>query len=227
MEGNPAVATTAEIAQSIDTAWMIANGTLVLLMQAGFALLEVGVVRHSFSAFTFLKAIGYIFASSLAFFIFGYAFSFGSGSSTASTSFIGLEYFALDRLPPADGAYFFFMWTMASTLCAIISVAMLERSTVGPYLIFSFILTAFVWPPVVHAVWSSEGFMSKYNPNISLPEGLIDFSGAGVVHLVAGLAAGISTYWVGARDGFLDDYGEPRRTPPTSYVHVGLGTFLL
>ncbi|KAJ6948238.1 hypothetical protein NC651_002559 [Populus alba x Populus x berolinensis] len=55
------------------------------------------------------------------------------------------------------------------------------------YLVFSFFLSGFVYPIVVHWVWSSNGWLSP-SSNQLLGSGAIDFAGSGVVHLVGGVA---------------------------------------
>ena len=57
-------------------------------------------------------------------------------------------------------ATWFFKWTFASAAATISSGAMAERTKVLGYLINTIVTTAFIYPVVVHWVWSSEGFLS-------------------------------------------------------------------
>ena len=54
------------------------------------------------------------------------------------------------------------------------------------------VVSAFIYPVVVHWVWSAEGWLSifrKFSPNHGgtalFGSGMIDFAGSGVVHMVS------------------------------------------
>tara|TARA_B110000971_G_scaffold206279_1_gene229405 strand:- start:64 stop:384 length:321 start_codon:yes stop_codon:yes gene_type:complete len=100
------------------------------------------------------------------------------------------------------------------------------------YLCYSTMLTGVVYPVVVHAIWSSNGFLSAFNSAGPLfkDTGMIDFAGSGVVHLTGGFSALIAAIILGPRIGrFTDKEGNPAvNTMQSHNVSLQiLGTFIL
>jgi len=100
------------------------------------------------------------------------------------------------------------------------------------YLCYSFALTAFVYPVIVHWLWSSNGYLSAFAENPFLGSGVIDFAGSGVVHTTGGITALVAAIVLGPRIGrFYDRDGNPLDKPaewaPHSTALQCLGTFLL
>lgn len=101
------------------------------------------------------------------------------------------------------------------------------------YLCYSVFLTGFVYPVVVHSMWSSNGFLSAFNNDGYFRDvGVIDFAGSGVVHMTGGTTALIAAAVLGPRKGrFYDEDGNALETPVTFQPHSValqvLGTFIL
>ena len=77
------------------------------------------------------------------------------------------------------------------------------------YFSYSMFLTGFVYPTIVHAVWSSNGFLSAFSKEPLGGVGAVDFAGSGVIHVTGGMTALIATKILGPRQGrFYDDSGE-------------------
>jgi ammonium transporter, Amt family len=166
----------------------------------------------------------------LAFFAFGFAFSFGSSSSGKSYSFIGDDSFFLRG--NVDPAVFFFQYAFSATAVTIVAGTVAERCKMAAYLGYSFLLTGFVYPVVVHAFWAGDGYFSIANNHALIGMGAIDFSGSGVVHLTGGYAALYAACVLGARKGrFYDKDGNPLArlgfTKGHSVALQMLGTMLL
>ena len=94
----------------------------------------------------------------------------------------------------------FFQWAFAGAASTIVSGAVAERTKFEAYLIFSFVITVFIYPVVVHWGWGN-GFLSAWgampdaddnaHPLLSktnTSRGMIDFAGSGIVHMVGGVA---------------------------------------
>lgn len=99
------------------------------------------------------------------------------------------------------------------------------------YLGYSFFISAFVYPVVVHWVWSPIGWLSKfrslYDLDLLWGSGMIDYAGSGVVHMVGGLSGLMGCVMVGPRMGRFDSNGNPVEMPGHSATLVVLGTVLL
>jgi Amt family ammonium transporter len=80
-----------------------------------------------------------------------------------------------------------------------------ERIHFAIYIYITTILTAFIYPVVVHWGWAGDGFASAWCGNVYdcglFGTGVIDFAGSGVVHMVGGVAAFVCAYFVGPRHG--------------------------
>ena len=82
------------------------------------------------------------------------------------------------------------------------------------YFGYSVLLAGLVWPIIVRAVWSYEGFLSAFAHDPLWGVGMIDFAGGGVVHVVGGLTALHAAMILGPRRGrFEDDEGKSTAEP--------------
>ena len=152
----------------MDNLWVFIAGILVFFMQAGFALVEAGLTRSKNVANIMAKNIADMCIGVLAFYAVGYAFAYGGGGGW----FIGggswfLSGTSLFELPAAtlgeDGIWasgglsgatdFFFQVVFAATAVTIASGAMAGRTKFSAYLMFAGLMTAFIYPVVVHWTW--------------------------------------------------------------------------
>ena len=112
----------------------------------------------------------------IGFYTIGFGIAYG-GTETGLT-FIGNGDFAL-RDFKGDYAFFFFEFAFAATAATIVAGAVAERCKMSAYLCYSFFLTAFVYPVIVHSIWSANGFLSGFAPVEKRFQGVgvIDFAG--------------------------------------------------
>lgn len=116
----------------------------------------------------------------------------------------------------------------AATASTIVAGTLAERCQMAAYLCFSIVLTAFVYPVIIHTIWSNNGFLSPFRLNPLWESGMIDFAGSGVVHLTGGTTALIASLILGPRKGrFCEDLGAPNTIKGHSSSLQTLGTFLL
>jgi ammonium transporter, Amt family len=132
------------------------------------------------SPFSMLKNLLDACFGALAFYAVGYAFAFG-GTETGVT-FIGNGDFGL-RDYQGDYAFFFFQFAFAATAATIVAGTVAERCKMSAYCCYSIFLTGFVYPVVVHSMWSVNGFLSAFTVDPAdrfQGVGVIDFAGSGV-----------------------------------------------
>jgi Amt family ammonium transporter len=196
-------------------------GFMVFFMQCGFALLEAGTVRAKNTKNILLKNMLDACVGALIWFSIGYMIAYDTGNG-----FIGAT--AISGLAPsfflngyAGGAEdttgyamsgWFFQYVFAAAAATIVSGAMAERTALSGYIVYTCIITAFIYPVVVHWGWSSDGWISAFAPN-SFLGGVQDFAGSGIVHMTGGIAALVGAGVVGPRTGRYDEKKQVRPAP--------------
>lgn len=213
------------ITNSADTAFLIFCGVLVLSMQLGFSLLEIGSVSRRNTNNIIFQNLMDASVGGVSFYLIGYAFAFGEGSP-----FIGFTGFAISGLNTSqDYAFWFLQFAFAATASSIVVGAIAERTKLASYFVFSMALTALVYPVVVHWVWSGTGWASPALPEASrlFGVGAIDFAGSTVVHSVGGLTALIACILLGARKDRFGEDGIVNHLPQQSTLLQTTGTLVL
>ncbi|XP_054805292.1 ammonium transporter 1 member 1-like [Prosopis cineraria] len=212
---------------AVDNTFLLFSAYLVFSMQLGFAMLCAGSVRAKNTMNIMLTNVLDAAAGGLFYYLFGFAFAFGSPSNV----FIGRHAFGLTDFPSKlyDYSYFLYQWAFAIAAAGITSGSIAERTQFVAYLIYSSFLTGFVYPVVSHWVWSSDGWANAGRPESDLlfGSGAIDFAGSGVVHMVGGVAGLWGALIEGPRIGRFDHSGRPVSLRGHSATLVVLGTFLL
>ncbi|KAG7547782.1 Ammonium transporter [Arabidopsis suecica] len=216
-----------DAAFAIDNTYLLFSAYLVFSMQLGFAMLCAGSVRAKNTMNIMLTNVLDAAAGGLFYYLFGYAFAFGSPSN----GFIGKHYFGLKDIPTASADYsnFLYQWAFAIAAAGITSGSIAERTQFVAYLIYSSFLTGFVYPVVSHWFWSVDGWASPFRTDGDLlfRTGAIDFAGSGVVHMVGGIAGLWGAFIEGPRLGRFDNGGRAIALRGHSASLVVLGTFLL
>ena len=103
---------------------LILCGALVFFMQAGFAMLCAGCVRKKNVQNTMLKNLLDACGAALAFYVTGFAFAFGGGSSEGK-SFIGSRNFFF--MGDIDPAFWFFEYAFSAASVTIVAGTLAER----------------------------------------------------------------------------------------------------
>lgn len=130
----------------------------------------------------------------------------------------GDKYYAGKGFLSSDYYNFMFQWAFASTAATIVSGGVAERIRLSSYTAFSIFMSFWIYPIVVHWVWSDEGWLKKMD--------FIDFAGSGVVHLTGGTSALVGALLLGHRNGRYDPQKESEFIPNNMSFTV-LGTFIL
>jgi Amt family ammonium transporter len=215
----------------LNTFYLMWAGALIFLMQAGFATLSAGSIRAKNVKNILLKNLLDACIGAFAWYLLGYGFAYDIDDNTNPFIGTGPSHFALSGHKDWDGkenkGYDWIMWYFQYAFCAaaatIVSGAVAERCQLMAYLVYSFCISGFVYPVVVHWVWDGSGFLSAFNKD-HIMSGVIDFAGSGVVHMTGGFAALVGAKILGPRTGRFERPGDfDGHSTPLQLI----GTFLL
>ena len=214
--------TAAEVQFNLDQTWILLAGFLVFFMQAGFAMLEGGMIRETGVVNSLAENFMDACITGIVFFIVGYGIAYGTYDAgleggTLTPQNVPLLLSNADGTGAGDGALlvgFFFQFAFAGAAATIATGAMAERTNFVGKLIYSAILGAIIYPVVVFWTWGN-GWLAG--------QGFLDFAGSTIVHMTGGIVALVGAYMVGPRAGRV--FGRP---PAASNLALAsLGTFIL
>jgi Amt family ammonium transporter len=206
--------------------FLLIAAALVFFMQAGFAMLTAGLTRSKNTANILFKNLMDFVMCSLAFWAIGWGIAYGDSAG----GFIGTsQFFLTDAGGEGVPVYasWFFQVVFAGTAATIVAGAMAERTKFTAYLIYSFLISLFIYPVVVHWVWSGAGWLNTYSGSTEGNWGFTDFAGSTVVHSVGGWAALMGAIILGPRLGKYGPDGKPRVIAGHNMSLAALGTFIL
>ena len=131
---------------------------------------------------------------------------------------VGISADAADDISYATtGSDYFFQLMFCAATASIVSGALAERIKLWPFLLFTFILTAVIYPLQASWKWGG-GFLDEM--------GFLDFAGSTVVHSVGGWAALAGALILGPRIGKYKD-GKVVPMPGANLPIATLGVFIL
>ncbi len=205
---------------AVDTVWVLLATTLVFFMQAGFAMVETGFTRAKNAGNIIMKNLMDFSVGSLTFWILGFSIMFGidKGGFIGEISLLSSGSFEHLGLNIPKEAFLIFQTVFCATAATIVSGAMAERTKFLSYLIYSFFISAVIYPVVGHWAWGG-GWLSQL--------GFHDFAGSSVVHSVGGWSAFIGAWIVGPRIGKYTQWGRSNTIPGHSLTLGALGVFIL
>jgi Amt family ammonium transporter len=215
--------------RGVNTVWVLVTAFLVFFMQAGFAFVEAGLTRSKNTVnILFKNVIDFTFAT-LAFWAIGYAFMFGADAG----GIIGTSGFLLDPTGQSDVAglpvmaFWLFQLVFAGTAATIVSGAMAERTQFVSYLIYSFVISALIYPIAGHWIWGGGWLSTLGGLGFTGGANFRDFAGSTVVHSIGGWIALVGALFLGPRLGRFGKDGTPRAIPGHSISLATLGVFIL
>lgn len=201
----------------VDTLWVMIAAFLVFVMQAGFGMLEAGLIRTKNTCNVLMNNFLDFCMASVVFFIFGYAIMFGKGNG-----FMGFSgWFMVNATHqgnlPLEAAWLFHT-VFCGAAATIVAGGIAERMKFKAYLAYSFLISATVYPIIGHWIWGG-GWLAGL--------GFGDFAGSAVVHTVGGVAALVGTAIVGPRIGKYNPDGSANAIEGHSMSLASLGTLIL
>lgn len=185
------------------TAWMLTSTALVLLMIPGLAMFYGGLVRSKNVLGTVMHSFVAMGIITVLWIIIGYSMCFGQnilggwfGWNRDYFFLKGIDTNILEAGIP-EYVYSMFQLKFAIITPALIAGAFAERVNFKAYCFFIALWNLFVYNPLCHWVWASDGFL--YNLGA---RGAIDFAGGTVVHISAGVSGLIAALFLGSRRGY-------------------------
>jgi ammonium transporter, Amt family len=207
----------ADIIRGLNTFWVLFAAFLVFFMQAGFGMVEAGFIRAKNTTNILTKNFLDFCMASLGYFLFGYALMFGKGNG-----FMGLSGWFMKGAESAADVPLFAFWLFQAAFCGaaatIVAGGMAERMKFQAYLIYSFLISALIYPIIGHWVWGG-GWLAGLN--------FSDFAGSGVVHTTGGVAALIGTIMLKPRTGKYRTDGSVKMLAGHNIPLASLGVFIL
>ena len=205
--------------------WLLVATILVIFMNAGFAMVEAGMCREK-NAVNILAKNLFVFALAVtAYWFIGFGIMYYGEEIIPG----GVLYFkglffdptvtgemiaGAELVPTVD---FLFQAAFAGTAATIVSGLVAERVKFGEFVIFSLVLTAFIYPIAGSWKWNG-GWLDQM--------GFIDFAGSSIVHSVGAWAGLVGAMLLGPRIGkFID--GKPQAMPGHNMAIATLGALIL
>ena len=185
--------------------WILICTVLVFFMQAGFAMLETGLTRAKNAGNIIMKNLLDYCVGSVLFWIIGYRIIYGINPMQAADF--------------PNMVFVMYATVFCATATTIVSGAMAGRTKFKSYLIYSAVMSAFIYPAAVRGIWNENGWLKVL--------GFHDCAGGTAVHVVGGMAALAGAAVVGARIGKFDANGRARAIPGHNLTIGALGIFIL
>ena len=204
---------------SFDTMWVLIAAALVFFMQAGFAMVETGFTRAKNAGNIVMKNLMDFCIGTPTYWLVGFGIMFGTGKLIGGIDFmVRGDYAASLELTFPPMAFLIFQTVFCATAATIVSGAMAERTKFSSYCLYSFLISAVIYPISGHWIWGG-GWLADL--------GFHDFAGSTAVHMVGGVASLVGAAIVGPRIGKYSKTGESRAIPGHSLTLGALGVFIL
>ena len=229
--------------------WTLLTGFLVMFMQAGFAMVEIGFCRAKNAAHIVMTNLMIYPLGALGFWLAGFGIMFGSlaaskvggpatlgGLATLNGPEFKLGGFGiagwntpfLSKNMYDVGIYTLFLFQMVfmDTTATIPTGAMAERWRFSAFLVYGLFISIIGYPIYGHLIWGGGG-LACLGLDHGIGHGAVDFAGSSVVHAVGGLVSLGGVIVLGPRIGKYDKSGTPRTILAHDIPLAVLGTFIL
>ncbi|MFV0444002.1 MAG: ammonium transporter [Planctomycetaceae bacterium] len=221
---------------TINTLIMFVCAVLVLFMQAGFALVEVGLNSQKNAVNILFKNLMDLAIGVILFLFVGYGLMYPGGTDEEKAEAKWFKYgssmVTRDAQQDADGnwteapssagwantADFLFQVAFAATAATIVSGAVAGRMKFIGYLAYTIVISGLVYPISGYWKWGG-GALDQW--------GFQDFAGSIVVHAVGGAAALAGALVLGPRIGRFTKDGKSIPMPGHNLTFAALGVFIL
>ena len=209
----------------IDTVWVYMAGSFVMLMQAGFLLLEAGFSRMKNAGTIVAKIIANLSIAAISYWAVGFAIAFGGAGWFAGdhgwflAHLAGVPLPAMEFSPAAPAAKWYFQFAFCAVSLAIVWGTTLERIKFGAFLVYSVFFASLIYPLGSHWIFGGGWLQANF--------GMQDFAGSTVIHLIGATGGLAALLLLGPRQGKYGGDRRPNVIPGHSMPLVGLGVVIL
>lgn len=206
--------------------WLLIAAVLVIFMNAGFAMVEAGMCRQKNAVNILAKNLFVFTLAVTAYWFIGFQIMYKADWVIPGVLKFGGLFFDptvtsemvtnSELVPSVD---FLFQAAFAGTAATIVSGLVAERIKFGEFVVFSLILTAFIYPIAGSWQWAGEGAW-LYDL------GFIDFAGSTLVHSVGAWAGLVGAIALGPRIGKFVG-GKAQALPGHNMAIATLGCLIL
>lgn len=225
------------VGYALDNMFLFIAAVMVFFMQAGFAMVEAGFNAQKNAVNILFKNAMDICVGVILFFLIGFGLMYPTlyaGDWSDVSGYFAFGGVGLDAYEPAADRTFspevdwLFQAVFAATAATIVSGAVAGRMKVLGYLVYSAVLTAFIYP--ISGYWKWGGgwltWFGEQNAEGEWSMAFQDFAGSAVVHGVGGFAALAGAIILGPRIGRYVN-GKSMPMPGHSLPIAALGVFIL
>jgi Amt family ammonium transporter len=211
---------------AINSTWVMLAALLVIFMQAGFALLEIGFSRQKNAGTVVAKILTNFSIAAIMYWAIGFAFAFGNGDLIGHAGFFLRDYgdpqkaFGIMGLSDATiETKWLFQFSFCAVSLAIVWGTTLERIKFGVYVLYAIVFAGVIYPIASHWVFGGGWLQANL--------GMQDFAGSTAVHMIGATGALAVLLQLGARRGKYGANGQPRAIPGHNMPLFGLGVLIL
>ena len=213
----------AESDYTINTLIMFICAVLVIFMQAGFAMVEIGLNSAKNAVNILSKNVMDLCVGVLLYLFIGFNLMYPGDGWIVDGWLGGFTPFVVASDGTGYGDYssyadFLFQVAFAATAATIVSGAVAGRMKFSAYLVYSAILTGLIYP--ISGAWKWGGGWCDVM-------GFQDFAGSVVVHAVGGFAGLAGAIFLGPRIGRFSKDGKSSPIPGHNISFAALGVFIL
>ncbi len=207
---------------AIDNLFIFLGAVLVIFMQPGFAMVEVGFNSAKNTVNILFKNVMDLCIGVLLYYLIGYGLMYGDSVIGGFLGWGGVGIGEMTDAPAAGVLHpqvdFLFQVAFAATAATIVSGSVAGRMKFSSYLIYSAVITGLIYP--ISGFWKwGGGWLDAM--------GFYDFAGSILVHSVGGFAGLAGAIVLGPRMGRFTKDGKPKAMPGHNMSFAALGVFIL
>jgi Amt family ammonium transporter len=222
VEAAAEVSENALAAFAIDNLFLFLGAVLVIFMQPGFAMVEVGFNSAKNTVNILFKNVMDLCIGVLLYYLIGYGLMYGDSVIGGFLGWGGVGIGEMTDAPAAGVLHpqvdFLFQVAFAATAATIVSGSVAGRMKFSSYLVYSAIITGLIYP--ISGFWKwGGGWLDAM--------GFYDFAGSILVHAVGGFAGLAGAIVLGPRMGRFSKDGKPKAMPGHNLPMATLGVFIL